>query len=87
MYADLIGLDLDLVARGQERVEAHDQVWVSFEQVGHSINHSRGVDSVNNNNNNLWNFMIPKDINKLAFITIVCDLKTNKLISDSHTWD
>lgn len=62
MYADLIGLDLDLVARGQERVEANDQVWVSFEQVGHSINHSRGVDSVNNNDN-LWNFMIPKDIN------------------------
>lgn len=51
MYADLVGLDLDLVARGQERVEAHNQVWVSFEQVGHSINHSRGVDSVNNNNN------------------------------------
>lgn len=74
MYADLIGLDLDLVARRQERVEAHDQVWVSFEQVGHSVNHSRGVDSVNNNNN-LWNFMFPKDINKLVFITIVCDLK------------
>lgn len=74
MYADLIGLDLDLVARGQERVEAHNQVRVSFEQVGHSINHSRGVDSVNNNNN-LWNFMIPKDINKLVFITNVCDLK------------
>lgn len=50
MHTDLIGLDLDLVAWGQERVEAHNQVWVSLEQVGHTVNHSRGVDSVNNNN-------------------------------------
>lgn len=74
MHTDLIGLDLDLVAWGQERVEAHNQVWVSLEQVGHTVNHSRGVDSVNNNNK-LWNFMLPEDINKLVFNTCVYDLK------------
>lgn len=44
--ADLIGLDLDLVPRGQEGVEANDEVGVTFEQVGDPVYNARRVDSV-----------------------------------------
>lgn len=42
---EVIGLDLDLVARWQESVEAHDEVGVTFEELRHSADHSRGVDT------------------------------------------
>lgn len=41
----VIGLHLNLVARGQEGIEAHDQVRVAFEQLGHTTNHSWSVDA------------------------------------------
>lgn len=41
----VIGLHLNLVARGQEGIEAHDQVRVAFEQLGHTTYHSWSVDA------------------------------------------
>ena len=41
----VIGLHLNLVARGQEGIEAHDKVRVAFEQLGHTTNHSWSVDA------------------------------------------
>lgn len=42
----VIGLHLNLVARGQEGIEAHNQVGVAFEQLGHTTNHSWGVNAL-----------------------------------------
>lgn len=42
----VIGLHLNFVARGQECVEAHDQVRVAFEQLGDTTNHSWSVDAL-----------------------------------------
>lgn len=41
----VVGLDLDLVARWQEGVEAHDQVGVTFEELGHSADHPGSVNT------------------------------------------
>lgn len=41
----VVGLDLDLVARRQEGVEAHDEVGVTFEKLRHPADHPRGVDT------------------------------------------
>lgn len=41
----VVGLDLDLVAWRQEGVEAHDEVGVTFEELRHSADHTRGVDT------------------------------------------
>lgn len=41
----VIRLHLDLVAGGQEGIEAHDQVRVAFEQLGNAANHSRSVNA------------------------------------------
>ena len=41
----IAGLDFNLVAWWQERVEADDQVWMSLEEVGNSVDHSRGVNA------------------------------------------
>lgn len=41
----VVGLDLDFVARRQEGVEAHDEVRVTFEELRHSADHTRGVDT------------------------------------------
>lgn len=42
---EVIGLHLDLVARRQEGVEAHDEVGVTFEELRHSADHTGGVDT------------------------------------------
>lgn len=42
----VIGLHLNLVARGQEGIEAHNQVGVAFEQLGHTTNHSWSVNAL-----------------------------------------
>ena len=42
----LVVLDLDLVARRQEGVEAHDEVRVALEELRHSADDPRGVDAV-----------------------------------------
>lgn len=47
----VIGLHLNLVARGQEGIEAHYQVRVAFEQLGHTTNHSWSVDADKKNKN------------------------------------
>lgn len=41
----VIRLHLNLVARGQEGIEAHDQVRVAFEQLGNAANHSWSVNA------------------------------------------
>lgn len=41
----VIGLHLDLVAGGQEGIEAHDEVRVAFEQLGHTTYHSWSVNA------------------------------------------
>lgn len=41
----VVGLDLDLVARRQEGVEAHDEVGVALEELRHSADHPWGVDA------------------------------------------
>lgn len=41
----VIGLHLNLVARWQEGVEAHDEVWVALEELRHTADHPRGVDA------------------------------------------
>lgn len=41
----VVGLDLDLVARRQESVEAHNEVGVAFEKLRHSADDSRGVNA------------------------------------------
>jgi hypothetical protein len=41
----VVGLDLDLVSWRQKRVEAHDELWVAFEQVRHALDHPRCVDA------------------------------------------
>lgn len=42
----VIGLHLDLVAGGQEGIEAHDEVRVAFEQLGHTTYHSWSVNAL-----------------------------------------
>lgn len=42
----VIGLDLDLVARRKEGVKAHDEVWVTLKKLGDPVYHTRGVDAV-----------------------------------------
>ena len=45
-YVDqVIGLDLDLVARWQEGVEAHYEVRVAFKKLRHSADDPGGVDT------------------------------------------
>lgn len=39
----VVGLNLDLVSGGQERVEAHDEVRVSLKQLGDAVDDSRSV--------------------------------------------
>lgn len=41
----IVGLDLDLVARWQEGVETHDEVGVTFEELRHSADDARGVNT------------------------------------------
>lgn len=41
----VIGLHLNLVARWQEGVETHDQVWVALEELRHAADHPRSVDA------------------------------------------
>lgn len=36
----IIGLNLNLVARRQEGVEAHDEVWMALEELGDSADHT-----------------------------------------------
>ena len=42
---DLIVVHLNLEARGEKRVEPYNQVGVAFEEVGHSTDNSRSVDT------------------------------------------
>ena len=42
----IVGLHLNLVAGWQEGVEAHDEVWVAFEELRDSADHPRGVYAV-----------------------------------------
>ena len=42
----LVGLDLDLVARRQEGVESHYEVWVALEELGDTADHTWSVDAV-----------------------------------------
>lgn len=45
-YIDqVVGLDFDLVAGGQEGVKAHDEVGVAFEELGHSADDPRGINA------------------------------------------
>ena len=44
---DLIGLHLNLVSRRQERVEANNQVRVTFKQVGYTVDHTGCINAVN----------------------------------------
>lgn len=41
----VVGLDFDLVAGRQEGVKAHDEVRVAFEELGHSADDPRGVNT------------------------------------------
>lgn len=45
----VIGLDLDLVARGKEGVKAHDKVGVAFEELRYSADNPRSVDAKTKN--------------------------------------
>lgn len=47
----VVGLDLDLVARRQEGVEAHYEVGVTFKKLRHSADNPGGVDTRNRENN------------------------------------
>lgn len=42
----VIGLHLNLVARRQEGVEAHDEVGVPLEELRNTANHAGGVDAL-----------------------------------------
>lgn len=45
-YVDqVVGLDLDLVARGEESVEPHDEVGVAFEELRHPADDPRSIDA------------------------------------------
>lgn len=46
----VIGLDFNLVTRRQESVEAHDEVRVTFEELWHSADDPRGVNTENGQN-------------------------------------
>lgn len=41
----VVGLHLDFVSRRQKGVEAHNEVWVTLKELGHSTNHTRSVDT------------------------------------------
>lgn len=45
----VVGLDLDLVARRKEGVEAHDEVGVAFEELRHSADNAGRVDASTTN--------------------------------------
>ena len=65
----VIGLHLNLVARGQEGIEAHDQVRVAFEQLGHTTNHSWSVDAdLKKKNTNIKVASLTKHPGKTKFI-------------------
>lgn len=42
----IIGLNLNLISRGQECVKPHDEVWVALEELGHAVDDSRSVYAV-----------------------------------------
>lgn len=41
----VVGLHLDFVPRRQKGVEAHNEVWVTLKELGHSTDHTRSVDT------------------------------------------
>lgn len=41
----VVGLHLNLVSGWQKSVEAHNEVWVTLKELGHSTNHSRCVNT------------------------------------------
>lgn len=41
----VIGLHLDLVSRRQKGVKAHNEIWVTLKELGHSTDHSRSVNT------------------------------------------
>lgn len=41
----VVGLHLDFVSRRQKGVEAHNEVWVALKELGHSTDHTWGVDT------------------------------------------
>ena len=43
---DLVVIDLNLEAGREEGVEANNEVWMPFEQVGYPADHSRCVDAM-----------------------------------------
>lgn len=42
----IIGLNLNLVARRQESVEAHDEVWMALEELGDSADHTWRINAL-----------------------------------------
>lgn len=47
----VVGRDLDLVARWQEGVESHNEVRVAFEELGYPAYHPRSVNAVTEQRN------------------------------------
>lgn len=46
-HVDLvIGLEFNLVSWWQESVKPHDEVWVTFKKLGHTVDDSRSVNAV-----------------------------------------
>lgn len=41
----VVGLHLDFVPRRQKGVEAHDEIWVTLKELGHSTDHTWSVDT------------------------------------------
>lgn len=39
----IVGLNLDLISRWQEGVKTHNEVWVAFEKLGHTVDDPRSV--------------------------------------------
>lgn len=50
----IVGLNLNLVARRQEGVEAHNEVWMAFEELGDSADHTWCINADNTRTINLW---------------------------------
>lgn len=85
----VIGLHLNLVARGQEGIESHDQVRVAFEQLGHTTYHSWSVDTNKKTKINMASLTNTLVIKKIHIPLSSLNRKTDKnqllIINKEHT--
>lgn len=42
----IVGLNFDLISWRKKRVEPHNEIGVTLEELGHPADHARGVDTV-----------------------------------------